>query len=349
MASVFAGKALTLSRPRNVVVSVSELIDSATSEELQSIANDPSASNVNAFCAKATQQLYERHGWTTVTPPPSPSPSELRYELLRFLVTEERSRAQIQGLAERDPSFDRDQAVMEVWRVLAGEDAEYIAEKHFSIVYHQRRLFAWFVDRYDLRRAREIFAPQPWLHSGLQLVPLLAALAALFMASSRLSALAVVGGGYVVPLLVWRLVQHLSPVDFVQSLVPRLAGTAAAGAALMLSAKELMGFLRDRMGVGESLGLLGAAALYLALEIIHRVHPRLGWRKLANRVANIVFLALAHAVAIVLLILPAIHHLLGDTTAKSSPTELFAFTTAVFTAGLILNVIWAEEPITRPL
>lgn len=287
-------------------------------------------------------------------------PAELRYQLLRFLIDDDRNRLKLQALDDLWPELDRGGAVLRLWQFLVDHDLDYLKGVRQSSVYHQRRLFEWFVDQYDLVRARQVYTRRGVLYSGLQHVPLLGVGLAFLMADNPMLAMLTVVAGYVLPAGIWSIVRgggkdteaaggrRLAALDFFQSLVPRLAGTAAAGTALMLSSEKLMGFLRtDEKARALPLLLLIPALLYLVLEIQQRVRPRLRWRELTRRVANIVFLALPHAAGIIFFVLPVIRHSLG--IAGLSPEEIFRFTMAVFTAGLVLNVIWAEEPVTRPL
>lgn len=356
-------------------IDVGLLVDNATTEEIRKLAATQCDDVViDEFLTNGEQRLRLRENLpgasTGTSKPPAreqtefemkpqrASSSEVHYELLKFLVTDARSRPQLQGLQDGCPSFDRDEAVLFLWRTLMECDESYVSKAHFSVRYHQLRLFAWFVDRYDLSRARRIFTESRALCEWIQFIPLVAAAAAVWFANSAYWPWLLVGSGYALPAVIWcmnrmpqsdgRQMPRLPVIEFLQSLVPRLAGTAAAGAALLLSNDKLLGFLSQKVRFAALVPVLIACA-YLALEITQRVHPRLRWRELINRVGTVVCLALSHAIAIVIVLLPAIRFVLGQPGHRFSPAEILVFATAVFVAGLILNVIWAEDPITRPL
>ncbi len=273
--------------------------------------------------------------------------SELLYQYLRRLVDDSRS-----GAIWNTIDKDRDSEVERLWRHLADGHGSYIEQYHGSLAYHRQRLFAWFLDRYELARARRILKDKaPWPNWGLPYLPVVTAVIGILAASHgwhlRLC-VPLAASGYLLAIgWWWASVGRSSTMEFVKSLIPRLAGTAAAGAGLLLTSGELLVFIATRMTWPSSLLLLGLATTYLMLEIEHRVQPRPSLKALALKTFNLVLLALAHSSVIVLLILPVLRHLVPG--AALGWQSLLAFTTVVFAAGLVLNVIWAEEPVTRPL
>lgn len=320
-----------------------EMIDEAEIGELLDFLKDLSDDGAGRFKQRLGERLALTGDQEKVTA------NELRYQLMRFLVDEQRSRVKVQALADPRNGFDLDESVLQLWLKLNSVN-DWVTQEHKSKTYHERRLVAWFLDRYALSQARRVYTQSIALYEGLQFVPLAGTSVALFLILSRDRigwSFAAVLIAYAAAILVWK-VSGYSALDFVQSLVPRLAGTAAAGAALLLSAAELLKFLHKGMSVYASLALLAFAALYLVLEIEQRVRPRLRRRELTNRVVNVVVLALSHAAAIVIALLPAIRFVRGGSESFSW-VQLVAVTSAVFTGGLVLNVIWAEEPVTRPL
>ncbi len=347
-----------MSSPTTVMprtLSLEELIDAANAAELQIVfEGEFDDAEMETFRSQVETREFPE---AKIENPPSPS--QLRYQLLRFLIDDERNRLMMQAVQDRRRALDRGHLVLKLWRKLADSDRAYIQNKHHSVVYHERRLFEWFVDQYDLIRARRVYTAKLWLAAGLQFLPGLAVVAAFLLAHAPVLALGVIAVGYLLPILVWFAWTYFagrgdngsgpSTLDFIQSLVPRLAGTAAAGAALMVSSDELISFFRNGMDFWRSLLLLVPAIFYLGLEVQQRARPRLTVFELAKRVGNVVFLALPHAAAIVFLILPAIRRSLKVTGGQLSAETIFVFTTAVFTSGLVLNAIWAQEPITKPL
>lgn len=135
-------------------------------------------------------------------------------------------------------------------------------------------------------------------------------------------------------------------VPAIQSLVPRLMGTAAVGFLFLLNTEQVFrDWLLPRSGAKYGPGILLVAAwAYLILEIIRRVDPDPKLSELLERSTRIVLLGLAHSCSLFIITGPNLD--LGKSVEWPQVLGLVIFVMAV---GLVLNVIWAEEPVTEPL
>ncbi len=285
-----------------------------------------------------------------------PKPAECRYELLRLALRQQRSSA-LFPICETGEEIER--FVSELWSVMEIRDRDYILETYHSLPFHRRRLFAWLVDRYAIRSARALLGLRQW-PSWLPLlgVTLGFVLAWIDVGKREWPAAAMAGVGYAAAIALAVLFRRprtgiggaASAVAFAQALIPRLLGTAGAGALLLLSGSELLKWIAGGR-LAHVLACAGIAALatwaYLLLEMQHRLEPPAPFWALVRRAWEVWLLALAHSGLVVLVLRPAFEAVADR--PRFDGVNLLAVTIAVFTTGLILNVIWAEEPITHPL
>ena len=286
-----------------------------------------------------------------------------RYELLRFLASND-SGLKWQAVIAMDREIDRDACIQTLWE-LVRNDPRLEAQRH-SAEYHRWYFFRWFLERYDLARARTVWTKES-LGRGLagsirycQYILLLAVvgLAALltpaafgwFVVGSMVASLIVCG--VVLQWLGFRQAgSRMAPFIAAYSLIPRLAGTVLVGFLFLLSNQQLSRFVLGRRSYWKLvLTVVALSTLYVVLEMSRRVHPVPKLPTLFGRAVAVVSTGAAYALALALTGMPAIRFV----AAEASP-KLFTFgqtcavAAIILTIGLVLNVIWSEDPVTKPL
>lgn len=326
--------------------------EGATAEEIAALMptsfQTPSVLESAKLWQSRDQSTEKAEGW------------QVRYALLRFAVNDESTRVFTSARENKALALDRDRFVVDLWHTIARDDRDALLKRFHSMRYHRRRLFDWLVDRYALTCARDILGLRSWP----AWLPLGGALVALFfnwrdtVAERRVAGLWSLAVGYLaatVIAIVWR--KRNSPAGlgeaaffFLQSLIPRLLGTAAAGALLLLTGSSLLEWIvaaRPEISLLGSLAVFGAASAYLLLEMLNRLEPAPKWTAVAGRLAEVVALAMTHSTLLTLLLWPAFSKL--SNVCNAGFHQLVSVIVALFATGLVLNVIWAEEPITHPL
>lgn len=286
------------------------------------------------------------------------------YSRFKFLVHDKKGRALWQALHADAPGLDRNDLVLRVWNELATTHPEAITEQYHSLAYHRHWLFEWLLRRYDVRRSREVVAGGSWQHNAHLL--LLAAVAGAFAlrrleglgSQQTLGALLLCGAAYVV-VLAWlthtfhpRLSDRLEALTLAtHSLVPRLAGASAVGLVILTSSQELL-----KVVVATNWWWLPCLLLagygYLLLEMARRVHPLPRLRRLALHGFDVAATALAHSMTLTLLAEGALRKVLLNDGGSYGPLtwcQSLSVVVFVFTIGLVVNLIWTEQPVTEPL
>ncbi len=291
--------------------------------------------------------------------PAAGDPARL-YEILSFLVGDRNWRA----LKASQKSIDRDELALKVWSHLEAEHQAAIEQQYQSLEYHRRLLFDWLLGRYDLRRARRAVAKGGWAANA-HLVLAVAMLSAFVLHHANafgdhrtLGAIvlcAVFYGGVAAALTAsFRAKLGSAPEALavaLHSLVPRLAGAGAVGLVILASSGELL-----RVVVSTRpwwlVGLVLAGYAYLLLEMARRVHPFPPPRRLALHGLDVAATALAHSTALALLAEGSLRKVLAGGEGSHGPfswSQSAAVAVFVFTIGLVVNLIWAEKPVTEPL
>lgn len=273
-----------------------------------------------------------------------------------------------QALKEKLPQLDRDEVVLRLWTHLERNHRQTVELEAVSLPYHRLWLFTWFLGRYDLRRARRAAGGGAgggaWA-ANLHLL-LLVAVAGLFAVRqlgcltgvpTRLSAaiLAALYGLAVLALaarfrgkLAGGLPEALALA--LNSLVPRLAAAGVVGAVILASSQELLVLIAYRVPWGWLAAVLAAAYGYILLEMARRIHPLPGCGRLLLHGLDLWATALAHSLALALVAEVPLARVLdpggtaGFGLAGSASVAVF-----IFVIGLVVNLIWAEQPVTEPL
>lgn len=316
------------------------------------------------------QAVDERAGDRPRDEKPNLAPKAV-YGLLRFLTDESESRGKWQEIselatAENRTALDRDASTWRLWGWLEDRGKSYVTSRS-TLLFHRHRIFDWFLGRYDLRRARALFADGRAVRNAHWLL-LGGLLLAAFAEVTRWGGDAAGPGPIlarpaVLAVTVTYLVvtswlahrfrqQEAGRIEAItlagQSLIPRLAGASAAGVVILASSEELARFVIAGAGPWRLALLVGASLLYLLLEMSRRIHPvpRLG--RLLLHGLDVSATAFAHSLALALVTGPGLV-LIAETGQPLTGLSLLNLAAVLFAIGLVVNLIWAEQPITQPL
>lgn len=302
------------------------------------------------------------------------------YDWWRFLAKRQdpMTRAMWQGLRDRkgSPEKSRDAHMLELWRKLRelppdakpngarqGAEQSFLDQRKHSRRYHEDLMFGWFLARYDVYRALQCFSTElswvrrriiGWMGASVFAAVLLGLLCWVFGPHAagatwpwRLASVASIYGIYVGALM-WAGSLRWPPA--VQALIPRLMGTAAVGFLFLLNTEApFREWLLPESGKWYGPALLFVAAwLYLILEIVRRVDPDPTIWERVNRSSRVLLMGAAHSSALFVVLGPELplRHAAGQ---RLVPFEVAGLVLFVLAVGLVLNVIWAEEPVTEPL
>lgn len=291
------------------------------------------------------------------------------YGLFKLLSDAKGVQARWETLRENTRDLDRDEIVLRLWQILDQHHGAEVENRVGSRAHLRMWLFEWFSSRrYDLRRARRALgagASLCWTHVFLALcvfgVLTLRREGYLSAGVSQLSTLGV-GIAYAVAIVAQAACFRTgltrgadAVIAAVQSLVPRLAGASAVGLVVLASSEELLNFVA---GIGKRpfwplwlAGLLLGGYGYLLLEMGRRVQPLPRLRRLAFHGFDIMITALIHSVALALVAEGSLVRILHAPNGGPPFTWSQSLSVVVFivTIGLIINLIWAEKPMTEPL
>ncbi|MEW6364130.1 MAG: hypothetical protein AB1714_05780 [Acidobacteriota bacterium] len=269
-----------------------------------------------------------------------------RYELLRRLVGED-ERPLWQAISEQTERVDRHKMIWCLWGKIV-QSTERLEEFHHSESYHRRYMFDWLLERYDLPRAREAFVGSStvryihwlllllmfvclWARSANPLVPWLVPL--LYVGCA---------------LLLWARGRNtLLPLGLcVQSFIPRLAGTAVVGYLFLVAGGDFMHYISRHSAYVVAAVCVAASFGYLVLEIGHRSHPQPRPSIMMQMSLDILCIGACHSLALVVIGGAALAEVVE---LPATAPILLSWAAVILLIGLVLNVIWAEEPVTRPL
>ncbi len=210
--------------------------------------------------------------------------------------------------------------------------------------YYQDHFFYWFLRRYRLDYARQVYG---FCSDGAWLVPmimLLFPLLGLWMFSSGVAWLLPVAGYFMILLMM-----HCCGVPWlnaIQSLIPRLAATALVGFLFLLTADSVV---EQVLKPPPCLLLFYSAVVvlistgYLMLEIAHRLEHGVPQTSLMKRAGMVVVTGFSHSTLIVLLGYPLL------TAIEPDFSTLLLLVSINMGIGIILNNVWEENPVTEPL
>lgn len=284
------------------------------------------------------------------------------YGLFKLLSNDDKGRAVWHRLATEVPRLDRDQVVLDLWNVLEMDDPQHAERIGSSAAYHRAWLFDLFLRHYDVRRSLRTAGAGGWLVYFPSF--LLAAVGVLFILRRIPQTVTIPAWAWVLGVtMVYAVIVVPMAVQFrrrlssgaeatvlaLQSLLPRLAGAAAVGLVILASSEELLKLVIGVHWRWLLLPLVGGF-LYLVLEMARRVHPLPRLRRLALQGLDIWLVGLCHALALTLVAERGLKKILdADSVGPFAWEAAMSVTVFLFAIGLIVNLIWAEQPITEPL
>jgi hypothetical protein len=257
---------------------------------------------------------------------------------------------------------DRDAYALALWQRIvtdAGGEEGLIAyaERHWGPWdYYERHFFGWFLSRFDLFRAREMFGASRFASRfNWILLPITLGLAVFALHSgpdlersflALLAAALFLGGA--------KLALRLPGFAYLNSLIPRLAATVGIGYLFLINAPQIARFvcLAPRvhsLWLATFLLLLTALA-YIMLHIARRVHPALRPKALLWRSLDLWALAVSYSA---LGLVAAAPELFSPTVLQASvtaqPRHLALVAAIALNLGVVLQLAWDEKPLTEPL
>jgi hypothetical protein len=133
------------------------------------------------------------------------------------------------------------------------------------------------------------------------------------------------------------------------ALLPRLLGTVTVGFLFLISSSEIASLLAKRsheLALLASLATLASSILGMSRRLFTtRLTPHFLLRWLL-----ILMIGVAHAITLVALGQSAVRWALPAKLREAlGPTQVVEAALVILGIGWILNVIWAEEPVTDPL
>jgi hypothetical protein len=285
-----------------------------------------------------------------------------RYDLLRYLARDD-SRSKWQAMTAKDPKIDRDACIQNLWELIQGDSL--LEELHHSAEHHRWVLFHWFLERYNPARARSIWMQKTLppavaffirhIHYSL----FFAMLALTFLLTPTTVgwlpvAFAVAAPWVCTVALQWEAFRkagpRMAPFIAAYSLIPRLAGTALVGILFLLSNQQVSKFILGRTSHWTvAVMAVAFSTLYVVLEMSQRIHPSLRWPTLLQKAFVIVTTGASYALALALTGMPAIRLVAAEANPQPATLGQIVLVAAIIlTIGLVVNVIWSEDPVTKP-
>jgi hypothetical protein len=268
---------------------------------------------------------------------------------------------------------DRDTYVLKLWKSVAepapaGKNhalVKYIEEGFTPWEYYQRHFFGWFLSRFNLGAARQIFCTARFARSLHYLIAAIAAALTVLIINLplRLSrslwfflpfGFLLIAICFVSPKLL-----RMPYYAYTHSLIPRLAATMAIGYLFLASAPQLVKLIYQSPRPAwqfwtASLLLTAAALVYIVLHIARRIHPVPRLPILFRRGCDLLALAIAYAAIELWPAGPILfsHSLLYEDQGgplQVYPSKLVFCAVVALNLGVLLQLAWDEKPLTEPL
>jgi len=272
--------------------------------------------------------------------------------------------------AETVDLHDRDIYTIRLWHTM-NEDGganhlakEQVKKKITTWSYYERHFFNWFLGRFNVVDARQVFNKHwisRYIHLPVSLVT--TALAIWYFSLScktscdwLLSLLSIVLVFTLGNVFAW-----IKPAYYIQSLMPRMAVTIGIGYLFLFSASGLVtaiyyNQLRIEWQVLIALTLVILVLFYMVQIIQRRVQPRLKDWPSFTRSLHLMLMAIAYSAVGLLISAPILFDPLFISPADrslSAPPAGYGYlliTAAIALAiGVALQLVWEDRPVTEPL
>lgn len=266
---------------------------------------------------------------------------------------------------------DRDRYVLDLWKSLDRENGAnrdlqgQIVSDVAPWDFYQRHFFGWFLSRFNLLGARQVFSDQ-WvvgnLHGLFVFMALLIVGIALYLGGwqpgIRYSAGALLGMALIVAagMVYWTRRLSLPLYAFTYSLVPRLGVAVGIGYLFLASAAHLVKAVASSQWPTWRLYTVAVILVlctffYVPVHVSRRVYPPPHWRILFRRSRGVVALGIGYAALELLLFAPFFFTsaFLGTEVFRKGPAQLVLCGSIALILGVILQLAWDEKPMTEPL
>jgi hypothetical protein len=287
------------------------------------------------------------------------------HEWLRFCQSDSSlARMRWAALSEsKDPRLeDRDEYVGRLWRKIKGGEGaegrfrEHVERKWCPWPYYERHFFSWFLSRFDLVHARNVFEEGRGAGSlDYTLLALSVVIIGGIFLLPPLTLLKVVAGIAGVGLAFYAAFRwsNLPGYAFVHSLVPRMAAAVGVGYLFLVGATGLVNGEQPWYFLTTiAFGVAGASLAYIVLHIYRRVHPPLQRPHLRQRSVRLFSLAALYAAIELLIAAPVVlsPELLSEATpVHTRASHLILCAAIAINIGVIVQLAWDEKPLTEPL
>ena len=268
------------------------------------------------------------------------------------------------------PEVSRDDFVLRLFHAIDKRYFTRIDSKdhlHDTYAFFAEDVFRWLLRRYDIRRARAVLLADGvrgllarlCVNANILLMLWVLTVAALVTLQwlQGYWILAALAFGYATAVIVPGLAsepEHGSHrfLAATMALVPRLAASVAIGALFLVTEVHVTQTLIAANATAPLLFALAAVIGYLWLELAERIRPRGLRADVAGRVLVLVATGIAHSVSAVLVLAPYLQNLPvdeGTVTGTLGASDIFTLAGVLLSVGVLINVIWADEPVTAPL
>lgn len=263
---------------------------------------------------------------------------------------------------------DRDSYTIKLLQSITGPNAPnseakaQFEKEHTSWSYYESYFFEWFLRRYDIVRARQVFYGQ-WIARYVHfiLAALLIPVVVLYFVfyAPQACAWLVAGSVMVSAILVCAMPfrDHLN--SYFQSLMPRLAVTTGLGYLFLFSASGLvdaiyLNALQPIWQIAISTAIILAIWLYLMQMIERRVQPSIGLGRALMRSSHLMVMAAIYSSLGLFVSAPVLFSrafLSGELFRPTRGAEAYLLITAAIALaiGVVVQLVWEERAVTEPL
>jgi hypothetical protein len=140
-------------------------------------------------------------------------------------------------------------------------------------------------------------------------------------------------------------------INAIHSLIPRLAATSVVGYLFLVSANSMVEYIvtkvDNRSGWIAVLVLLLGSGIYFGIEMAHRIRPLPSFRDCLLRMSNVIATGFMHACFIFSLGYPILKFY-GQVPVLCYQQKILLIM-IILSIGIVLNIVWEENPVTEPL
>lgn len=276
------------------------------------------------------------------------------------------------GKGKRKPETvdlrDRDGYTIRLWHSMNDDGAanqlakEQVKQKRTTWSYYERHFFNWFLERFNVVDARQVFNKgwfNRYVHLPLSLVATVLVLWYFGFSSQSPCEWLLAMSGIIFAFILGNVLAWIKPAYYLQSLIPRLAVTTGIGYLFLFSASGLTTVIYSNKIPLEgqraiSLTLIIVVLIYMMQVIQRAVQPRLKFWPAFVRSLHLIVMAIAYSAVGLLICAPVLYNslFLGSETYNNPghPAGYLLITAAIALAiGVALQLVWEDKPVTEPL